>query len=248
MSGDAGKTIASLSILAALRDRGFSVSVFKKGPDYIDPAWLSSVSQTTCRNLDTYMVDPEVVLRRFVVHAEQSDISLVEGNRGVFDGKDVSGTHSTAQLAKLLGAPVVLVVDAAKATRTVAAIVKGCVDFDPDLNIAGVILNRVAGERHRRILGESIREYAGLPVLGAIPKLADASALIPGRHLGLVTPSEYEDDGDLMATLREIAATGYEGWITVELYPYVDDPDAAGREAREFLLGAWETWTSGLGL
>ncbi len=144
LSGDAGKTIASLSILAALRDRGFSVSVFKKGPDYIDPAWLSSVSQTTCRNLDTYMVDPEIVLRSFVVHAEQSDISLIEGNRGVFDGKDVSGTHSTAQLAKLLG--------------------------------------------------DSIREYAGLPVLGAIPKLGDASELIPGRHLGLVTPSEYEDD------------------------------------------------------
>jgi len=97
LSGDAGKTIASLSILAALRDRDFSVSVFKKGPDYIDPAWLSSVSQTTCRNLDTYMVDPEIVLRSFVAHAEQSDISLIEGNRGVFDGKDVSGTHSTAQ-------------------------------------------------------------------------------------------------------------------------------------------------------
>ena len=205
LSGDAGKTIASLSILAALRDRGFSVSVFKKGPDYIDPAWLSSVSQTTCRNLDTYMVDPEIVLRSFVVHAEQSDISLIEGNRGVFDGKDVSGTHSTAQLAKLLEVPVVLVVDAAKATRTVAAIVKGCVDFDPDLDIAGVILNRVAGKRHLRILGDSIREYTGLPVLGAIPKLGDASALIPGRHLGLVTPSEYEDDGDLQARLREIA-------------------------------------------
>jgi cobyrinic acid a,c-diamide synthase len=128
LSGDAGKTIASLSILAALRDRGLSLSVFKKGPDYIDPAWLSSLSQTTCRNLDTYMVDPQIVFRNFVVHAGKSDISLIEGNRGVFDGKDVSGTHSTAQLAKLLEAPVVLVVDAAKATRTLAAIVRGCVD------------------------------------------------------------------------------------------------------------------------
>jgi cobyrinic acid a,c-diamide synthase len=209
LSGDAGKTIASLSILAALRDRGLSVSVFKKGPDYIDPAWLSSLSQTTCRNLDTYMVDPEVVVRRFVVHAAKSDIALIEGNRGVFDGKDVSGTHSTAQLAKLLETPVVLVVDATKATRTVAAIVKGCVDFDPDLNVAGVILNRVAGKRHRGILEDSIQEYAGLPVLGAIPKLGGDSKLIPGRHLGLVTPSEYEDEdedgGDLQARLRDIA-------------------------------------------
>jgi cobyrinic acid a,c-diamide synthase len=205
LSGDAGKTIACLSILAALRDRGLSVSVFKKGPDYIDPAWLSSLSQTTCRNLDTYMVDREVVARNFVVHAQKSDISLIEGNRGIFDGKDVSGTHSTAQLAKLLEAPVVLVVDAAKATRTVAAIVRGCLDFDPDLDVAGVILNRVAGKRHLGILEASIEEYAGVPVLGAIPNLGDDSVLIPGRHLGLVTPSEYEDDGNLRARLCEIA-------------------------------------------
>ena len=217
LSGDAGKTIASLSILAALRARGLSVSVFKKGPDYIDPAWLSSLGQTTCRNLDTYMVEPEAVVRNFVVHAGKSDISLIEGNRGVFDGKDVSGTHSTAQLAKLLEAPVVLVVDAAKSTRTVAAIVRGCVDFDPDLDVAGVILNRVAGKRHVAILEDSIEEYAGLPVLGAIPNLGDDSALIPGRHLGLVTPSEYEEDGDLRARLREIAETALdvEGLIRV---------------------------------
>jgi cobyrinic acid a,c-diamide synthase len=205
LCGDSGKTIASLSILAALKGRGFSISVFKKGPDYIDPAWLASLSQTACRNLDTYMVDPDVVVRSFVVHGGESDISVIEGNRGLFDGKDVSGTHSTAELAKLLAAPVVLVVDAAKSTRTVAAIVRGCVDFDPDVNIAGVILNRVAGERHLGILTESIGEYTGLPVLGAIPKLGEDSALIPGRHLGLVPPSEYEGGADLRSSLCEIA-------------------------------------------
>jgi len=205
LSGDSGKTIASLSILTALRERGFSVSVFKKGPDYIDPAWLSSVSQTVCRSLDTYMVDPEVVVRSFVTHAEGSDISVIEGNRGIFDGRDVSGTHSTAQLAKLLRAPVVLVINAAKATRTLAAIVKGCVDFDPGVNIAGVILNRVAGERHLKVLSESIGKYSGLPVLGAIPNLDGDSALIPGRHLGLITPSECRDGAALQPRLREIA-------------------------------------------
>jgi cobyrinic acid a,c-diamide synthase len=205
LSGDSGKTIASLSILTALRQRGFSVSAFKKGPDYIDPAWLSLVADSVCRSLDTYMVDPEVVVRSFATHAEKSDISVIEGNRGIFDGRDVSGTHSTAQLAKLLLAPVVLVVDAAKSTRTVAAIVKGCVDFDPDLNISGVILNRVAGDRHLRILSDSIAEYSGLPVLGAIPNLGDDSALIPGRHLGLITPSEYAHDADLHSRLGEIA-------------------------------------------
>ena len=205
LSGDSGKTIASLSVLTALRRRGYSVSVFKKGPDYIDPAWLSLVNQTVCRSLDTYLVDPDTVLRNFVLHGEKSDISVIEGNRGLFDSKDASGSHSTAELAKLLQAPVVLVVSAAKLTRTVAAIVKGCIDFDPAVNIAGVILNRIGGSRHLRVLSDAIREHTGLPVLGAIPKLDDDSTLIPGRHLGLVTPAEYEHKADLESTLREIA-------------------------------------------
>jgi cobyrinic acid a,c-diamide synthase len=205
LSGDSGKTIASLSILAALRERGFFISAFKKGPDYIDPAWLSMVSGTSCRSLDTFMVDPEVVLRSFVTHAEKSDFAVIEGNRGIFDGRDDSGTHSTAQLAKLIRAPVVLVVNAAKTTRTAAAIVKGCVDFDPDLRISGVILNRVAGERHLRVSSDSIRKYTGLPVLGAIPKLGADAALIPGRHLGLITPAEYGEIAGLQPRLREIA-------------------------------------------
>jgi len=205
LSGDSGKTIASLSILSALRRKGCSVSAFKKGPDFIDPAWLSLVSQSACRNLDTYMMEPDIVLRNFVSHGEKSDISVVEGNRGLFDSKDGSGSHSTGELAKLLQAPVILVVSAAKVTRTVAAIVKGCVDFDPAVNIAGVILNRVAGKRHLRVLSESISKWTGLPVLGAIPRLGDDSTLIPGRHLGLITPAEYEHNGDLQSTLRGIA-------------------------------------------
>ncbi|UCG52885.1 MAG: cobyrinate a,c-diamide synthase [Candidatus Latescibacterota bacterium] len=204
LSGDSGKTIASLSFLRALRRRGLSVSVFKKGPDYIDPAWLSAAAETDCRNLDTYMVEPDVVRRTFVVHAEKSDIAVIEGNRGLFDGRDVSGTHSTAELAKLTGTPVVLVVNAAKVTRTVAAVVKGCLVFDPDVTISGVILNRVAGRRHFRVLEGSIKDFTGLPVLGAIPNLGDDSTLIPGRHLGLVTPAEYKYDTDLWDRLLEI--------------------------------------------
>jgi cobyrinic acid a,c-diamide synthase len=205
VSGDSGKTLASLSILSALRQRGCSVSVFKKGPDYIDPAWLSLVAQTPCRNLDTYMMDPDVVFRNFVAHAADSDFSLIEGNRGLFDGRDVAGTHSTAQLAKLLQAPVALVVNAAKSTRTVAAIVKGCADFDPDVDVAGVILNRIGGERHLAILRDSIQEYSGLPILGAIPSQGDDSALIPGRHLGLIPPSEFEYGEELRSRLLGIA-------------------------------------------
>jgi cobyrinic acid a,c-diamide synthase len=191
LSGDSGKTIVSLSFLTALRQRGLSVSVFKKGPDYIDPAWLSSAAGTACRNLDTFMVEPAVVSNRFVNHADNSDIAVIEGNRGIFDSRDAEGEHSTAELAKLLGAPVVLVVNATKVTRTVAAVVKGCLDFDPGVNIAGVVLNRVAGKRHLSVISDSITAYCGIPVVGAIPKLGRDSTLIPGRHLGLVTPAEF---------------------------------------------------------
>jgi cobyrinic acid a,c-diamide synthase len=205
LSGDSGKTIASLAFVTALKRNRHTVSVFKKGPDYIDPAWLSMAAQSRCHNLDTYMVDRGDVLRSFAEHSAKGGVSVVEGNRGLFDGKDAAGTHSTAELAKLIDAPVVLVVDAAKTTRTIAAIVKGCVDFDRDVKIAGVILNRIAGERHARIIGESIKKYCGLPVLGAIPKLGEESRLIPGRHLGLVTPSEYDNEHDLRSTLDDIA-------------------------------------------
>ncbi len=203
LSGDSGKTIASLSLLTALRQAGLAVSVFKKGPDYIDAAWLGWAAGNVCRNLDMFMVDEETVADRFARHAATSDLAVIEGNRGLFDGKDVAGSYSSAALAKALDVPVVLVVNATKTTRTLAALVKGCVDFDPDLKIAGVVLNRVAGKRHERVVSDAIAEYCQIPVLGVIPKL-DETGLIPGRHLGLVTPSEFDDEGGLGARLAEI--------------------------------------------
>lgn len=205
LSGDSGKTVATLSIIVALRRRGLKASVFKKGPDYIDPAWLSWASGSACRNLDTFLVDKNKVEETFRRWSSDSDISIIEGNRGIFDGRGEDGIHSTAELAKLLRAPVALVVDCTKTTRTIAALVKGCIDFDPELNIVGVILNKIAGERHRRVVAESIEKYCGLPALGAIPKLTDDSTLIPGRHLGLVTPAEFNDDEKLESDLQDLA-------------------------------------------
>lgn len=205
LAGDSGKTIASLSLIAALRRSGKRVSVFKKGPDYIDAAWLSAIARTPCRNLDTYLMEPAEVRRSFFQAAADSDIAVIEGNRGLFDGRDVDGTHSTAGLAKLLQAPVLLIVDATKATRTLAALIKGCLDFDPEVKIAGVILNKIAGERHRKITSEAIIKYCNLPVLGAIPKLSSDRTMIPGRHLGLITPSEFERFSELENDLVEIA-------------------------------------------
>ncbi len=206
LSGDSGKTIVSMSLLAACRRKAIAVTAFKKGPDYIDAAWLTYISGNPCRNLDTFMVEREQVKRRFFHHAAGSALAVIEGNRGLFDGKDTAGTHSTAELAKLTDSPVVLVVNCTKTTRTVAAMVKGCQVMDPGLKIAGVILNNIAGARHRQVISDAIESTCGLPVIGAIPKLQDKMGLIPGRHLGLVTPSEFKDKAGLIETLGKIAS------------------------------------------
>jgi cobyrinic acid a,c-diamide synthase len=205
LSGDSGKTIASLSLLTAWRRKGLAVAVFKKGPDYIDAAWLTRFAGTEARNLDTYLVEPDRVRRSFTAAARNADFALIEGNRGIFDGKDVEGTHSTAELAKLLRTPVVLVVNATKTTRTLAALVRGCLDFDPEVNIAGVILNKVAGRRHEQTISAALEKYCNLPVMGVIPKLDRDGALLPGRHLGLVTPFEFEGEELLQQQLLQIA-------------------------------------------
>ncbi|MCX6550341.1 MAG: cobyrinate a,c-diamide synthase, partial [Acidobacteria bacterium] len=131
-------------------------------------------------------------------------LNVIEGNRGLFDGTNAEGTHSTAALAKLLRAPVVLVLTVRKMTATAAALVRGCQALDPDLRIAGVILNQVAGRRHEAVAREAIERACGVPVLGAIPRL-DEPDLIPGRHLGLVTPLEHPSIERVAGALRRVA-------------------------------------------
>ncbi len=181
-----------MGLTASWRLSGHKVAVFKKGPDYIDAAWLEFASGTRARNLDTYMMGREGVMDSFQRNCPDADLCLIEGNRGLFDGADKAGTHSTAELAKLLKAPVILVKDVTKVTRTAAVEILGCLKMDPDLNLAGVILNRVAGSRHERVVRESIESICGIPVFGAIPKLVNEK-LLPGRHLGLITPSEHPE-------------------------------------------------------
>jgi len=233
MSGDSGKTVVTLSLLAALKQRQCRVSVFKKGPDYIDPAWLSFVSGTVCRNLDTFLVSPDRVFEKFTSRASASRISIIEGNRGLFDGIDTAGTSSTAELAKFLHAPVILVINTTKTTRTAAALVAGCMSFDHEVNVAGVILNKVAGDRHRRIVADSIEKYCRIPVLGAIPRLGDDSELIPGRHLGLVTPEEFEWGGDLEMRLREIAENFIDVDRLIEIADGADTLEVSDKKVAE---------------
>jgi len=189
LRGGAGKTTLSLSMAAAWQKRGRKVVPFKKGPDYIDAAWLSLAAGQPCYNLDTFLMGRPRVLLSFFQKATPDSISLVEGNRGLFDGMDVEGSHSTAELAKLLKAPVVLVIDCDKVTRTVAAMILGCQLLDPEVEIKGVILNRVARSRQEKILQISIEQSCHLPVLGAVPRIEDLP--FPERHLGLTPPQEH---------------------------------------------------------
>jgi cobyrinic acid a,c-diamide synthase len=189
LSGDGGKTLVSLGLCRALTQSGRVVQAFKKGPDYIDAAWLTAATGRPCRNLDPYLMS-ESAIGRAVTASSGADLFLVEGNRGLFDGVDAAGSHSTATLAKLLGAPVVLVVNVTKVTRTVAAAVLGSVHLDPELDLAGVILNRVGTSRQERVVRDAVESATGVSVLGAIPRLTGDDPL-PGRHLGLVTAVEH---------------------------------------------------------
>lgn len=183
-----GKTTVTLGLGRALRDAGIVAQIFKKGPDYIDPMWHARAVGRPCFNLDFNTQEPDEIMALFAAHAAGSDIAIIEGNKGLYDGVDISGRDSNAALAKLLQSPVILVVDTEGITRGIAPLLVGYRAFDPDVRIAGVILNKVAGPRHESKLRQSVEHYTDLPVLGAIrrdPKLA-----VRERHLGLTTPGE----------------------------------------------------------
>lgn len=190
ISGDSGKTFVSCGVLKTLKNRNLSAVPFKKGPDYIDPAWLKTASGLTARNLDTFMFDKNKNYEIFCRYAEGNDIAVIEGNRGLFDGFDSQGTHSTAELAKLLKSPIIVSLTINKITRTAAAIIYGLKHFDTEVDIQGIILNQAAGSRQTELISKAIEETCGIPVIGAIPKLKNKD-LLPSRHLGLVTPLEH---------------------------------------------------------
>ncbi|MBI5026450.1 MAG: cobyrinate a,c-diamide synthase [Nitrospirae bacterium] len=203
LSGGCGKTILSIALIAAWRKKGFKVVPFKKGPDYIDAGWLASAAGQPCYNLDPFLIGKEQLLCSFVEHAYGARIAVIEGNRGLYDGFDAEGTYSTAELAKLLQTPVIVVMDCTKVTRTAAALVLGLQKFDPSVKIKGVILNQVAGKRHESILRATINKYCNVPVLGAVPKLKEAT--LPERHMGLTPYQEHPEVEKAISAILEIA-------------------------------------------
>ena len=185
-----GKTTLTLGLCAALHARGHAVQPFKKGPDYIDPLWLGMAAQRPCYNLDFHMMQRAEIEQQFARAAANVRISLIEGNKGLYDGLDLDGSNSNAALAKLLGAPVVLVIDARGMTRGVAPLILGYQAFDRDIRIAGVILNNLGGSRHESKLRAVIEHYTDVEVIGAVQH--DASMQIAERHLGLVPANEQD--------------------------------------------------------
>ena len=203
LSGDAGKTIISVG-LSRIWTRQKKVICFKKGPDYIDMAWLSLAAKYPCYNLDLFLVSKNQVYASFIWNASKGDIAVIEGNRGLYDGLDIEGSVSTAELAKLLKSPVILIINCSKMTRTTAAIILGCLNFDFKVPIKGVILNQLAHARHQKIITACIEKYCHLPVVGNIPKLKNMT--FPGRHLGLVPPQEHPQAEEAIENAAEVVA------------------------------------------
>jgi len=196
-----GKTVLTLGLLRALKNRGVAVAGLKSGPDYIDPAFLAAASGAPSVNLDTFAMPPALIRSLAARAAVGREFMLCEASMGLFDGVPAPDGRSgaSADVARLLGLPVVLALDVSGQAQSAAAIVKGFMDYDRSVSIAGVVLNRVGSPRHRKLAGEAI-EALGAPILGALPKLDDFA--LPERHLGLV---QAQETPELEAILDRIA-------------------------------------------
>ena len=223
-----GKTTLTIGLCAALHARGNSVQAFKKGPDYIDPMWLSRASHRDCHNLDFQTMSNEEILATVSLYSKDADISIIEGNKGLYDGVALDGSNSNAAVAGLTKSPVVLVIDTQGMTRGIAPLLLGYQSFDPDLTIAGVILNKVGGPRHEQKLRDVIKEYTNIPVIGAVPRLEELN--ITERHLGLIPSNEATDTNDVISNIAKI----------IEKHVDLDLFIQAGANASEFPKSDYE--------
>lgn len=207
VSSGSGKTLISLALMAWFARKGWDVQPYKVGPDFIDPGHHCLVTGRTSHNLDGWMLSRPVNRKIFCRYGSSADMCVVEGVMGLFDGFSPTGeSGSTAEMAKWLGLPVLLVVDARSLARSAAALVKGYAEFDPDLSLAGVLFNRVGSRSHAAILQEAVHSATGLPCLGFLPH--DPELSLPSRHLGLVTAQESAWDQKKVEQLADWADSG----------------------------------------
>ena len=184
--GHSGKTIVTVGLCDVFKRRGLSIQPFKKGPDYIDPSWLTVAAGRSCRNVDLFLIPEDRLLPSFQQSCKGVNLAIVEGAMGLYDGLDSHGT--TAEIARLLNIPILLVINTTRMTSSIAAMVTGYQHFQKDIPIAGVILNYVSGTRHESKLRNAVDQYCGIPVVGSIPK--DQDLRIIERHLGLIPSLE----------------------------------------------------------
>ncbi len=196
-----GKTTLSIGLTRALVERGIDLQTFKKGPDYIDPLWLTAASGRPCYNLDFYTQSRDEIRDSFVRHMAGREMALIEGNKGLYDGLDIEGSNSNAAMAVFLEVPVVLVINCRGMTRGIAPLLQGYQAFDPQVRIAGVILNFVGGARHESKLRQVVEYYTDIPILGAVQ--ADDRLRIDERHLGLIPSNESESSERMIRLLAQ---------------------------------------------
>jgi cobyrinic acid a,c-diamide synthase len=222
-----GKTAITLGIARALVNSGYRVAPAKTGPDYIDPAFLSRAAGAAAINLDPWAMDAATLKARAARHAEGQDILLIEGVMGLFDSA-IDGKGSTADLAATLNLPVILVIDCDRQAQSVAALVHGFASWRSDVSIAGIILNKVASDRHETMLRSALAK-TGIPCLGAIPRRADL--VLPERHLGLVLPGDIEGIEDHLARAGSMMTTHLDfhllGAIATPVAPAAQIPSLA---------------------
>ncbi len=234
-----GKTTVSLALCAAFRARGLRVQAYKCGPDFLDTGHLSAMSGHPARNLDTWMLSRQANQEIFARASAKADIAIVEGMMGLFDGVSGGGENgSAAEIAKLLSLPVILVLDASKSARSMAAVVHGFESFDPQLRFAGLVLNQVAGESHFRLLADAIRSSSQTPLLGWLPR--ENAVVIPERHLGLRGAEEESSPGEKTRSFAALAEKHLDLdrlLNTAEVIPSAQPPHAGSQRESRISLG-----------
>ena len=228
-----GKTVFSTGLCAELVHRQIAVQTFKKGPDYIDPKWLSAASRRPCYNLDFHTQTKQEIGDLFRCRTHASKIAVVEANKGLYDGLALDGSDSNAALAKCLDLPVLLILDCEGMTRGIAPLLQGYQQFDPDLYIAGVVLNKVGSGRHENKLRQAVEAYTDIPVLGAVGK--DQRMQLPERHLGLIPDCEVSAAAEQIENMRSVIAEqiDIQSLIALSQSPRPDDrPPATAPSAR----------------
>lgn len=219
-----GKTVVTTGLARALSGRGLNVATFKKGPDYIDPMWLGAATGNPCYNLDFNTQERDEIAAFFASRLPGGDVALVEANKGLYDGLSMDGSDSNAAIAKLLGLPVILVIDTTGTTRGIAPLLQGYLAFDRQVNIAGVILNKVGGPRHEKKLREAVETYTDLKVVGAVHRNSELE--IGERHLGLTTPSETGELDKMIARVGEIVGASVDLDLLLKLASAAPDVPA----------------------